>query len=112
MKKILLTTLNSKYVHMNLALRYLYEAASEFRDSLELREFTINNEEDYVFTELAGGSYDMICFSCYIWNIRPILALTENLKKALPELKIVLGGPEVSYEIGRASCRERVSVCV
>lgn len=105
MKKILLTTLNSKYVHMNLALRYLYEAASEFRDSLELREFTINNEEDYVFTELAGGGYDMICFSCYIWNIRPILALTENLKKASPDLKIVLGGPEVSYD-GEALLKE------
>lgn len=98
MKKILLTTLNSKYVHMNLAIRYLYEAAAEFRDSLELREFTINNEEDYVFTELVGGGYDLICFSCYIWNIRPILTLAENLKKALPDLKIVLGGPEVSYD--------------
>lgn len=98
MRKILLTTLNSKYVHMNLALRYLYEAAAGFRDSLELREFTINNEEDYVFTELAGGGYDLICFSCYIWNIQPILILAENLKKALPELKIVLGGPEVSYD--------------
>ena len=98
MRKILLTTLNSKYVHMNLALRYLYEAAAVFQDSLALREFTINNEEDYVFTELAGGGYDLICFSCYIWNIRPILILAENLKKALPELKIVLGGPEVSYD--------------
>jgi len=105
MKKILLTTLNSKYVHMNLALRYLYEAAAGFRDSLELREFTINNEEDYVFTELVGGSYDLICFSCYIWNIRPILILAENLKKALPHLKIVLGGPEVSYD-GEALLRE------
>lgn len=100
MKKILLTTLNSKYVHMNLALRYLYEGAAGFRDSLVLREFTINNEEDYVFTELAGGGYDLICFSCYIWNIRPILTLAENLKKALPDLKIVLGGPEVSYDRG------------
>ena len=105
MKKILLTTLNSKYVHMNLALRYLYEAAAEFRESLGLREFTINNEEDYVFTELAGGGYDLICFSCYIWNIRPILILAENLKKAQPDLKIVLGGPEVSYD-GEALLKE------
>jgi len=96
--KILLTTLNSKYVHMNLALRYLYEAAAQFRDEIELKEFTINNEEDYIYSEILSGEYQMVCFSCYIWNIEKILTLSENLKKAQPSLKIVLGGPEVSFD--------------
>lgn len=96
--KILLTTLNSKYVHMNLALRYLYEAAAEYRSEIELKEFTINNVEDYIFMELVSGEHDLICFSCYIWNMEQILTLAENLKKARPEVKIVLGGPEVSFD--------------
>lgn len=96
--KILLTTLNTKYVHMNLALRYLYESAYEFKDQIQIKEFTINNEEDYIYTELVCGGYDLVCFSCYIWNIEKILYLAENLKKAKPQIKIVLGGPEVSFD--------------
>lgn len=96
--RILLTTLNAKYVHMNLAIRYLYEAAIEFKDEIRLKEFTINNDDDYIFTELVSGEQELVCFSCYIWNIERILYLAENLKKAKPQVKIVLGGPEVSYD--------------
>ncbi len=96
--KILLTTLNSKYVHSNLALKYLYASASMRMNSIDLLEFTINNEDDYIFTELLRKSYDVICFSCYIWNVDKTLYLAENLKKARPEIKILLGGPEVSYD--------------
>lgn len=97
--KILLTTLNSKYVHSNLALKYLYASAEKSRNSIDILEFTINNEEDYIYTELLRKSYDVICFSCYIWNVEKTLNLAENLKKAKPELKILLGGPEVSYDV-------------
>ena len=97
--KILLTTLNSKYVHSNLALKYLYASAEKSRNSIDILEFTINNEEDYIFTELLRKSYDVICFSCYIWNVDKTLCLAENLKKARPELKILLGGPEVSFDV-------------
>lgn len=96
--KILLTTLNSKYVHSNLALKYLYASAEKSRNAIDILEFTINNEEDYVFTELLRKNYDVICFSCYIWNVDKTLYLAENLKKARPELRILLGGPEVSYD--------------
>ena len=96
--KILLTTLNSKYVHSNLALKYLYASAEKSRSSIDIQEFTINNEEDYIFTELLRKHYDVICFSCYIWNVDRTLYLAENLKKARPEVKILLGGPEVSYD--------------
>ncbi len=99
--KILLTTLNAKYVHSNLALRYLYETgrrAGLSADQLRMQEFTINNESGYVYGEILRGGWDLVCFSCYIWNIRQIRDLTADLKKARPELVILLGGPEVSYD--------------
>lgn len=96
--KLLLTTLNAKYVHSNLALKYLWqEAAARFKH-VRLQEFTINNEADYVFCELVQGDYDLACFSCYVWNIEKTLILAENLKKARPRCRLLLGGPEVSFE--------------
>ena len=95
--KILLTTLNSKYVHSNLALKYLYTVvASEYSD-IEIREFTINNEYDYVYTELVRANYDMVCVSCYIWNVEQTKRLAADLKKAKAEMLICIGGPEVTY---------------
>lgn len=96
--KVLLTTLNSKYVHSNLALKYLYLAGKHVCDGLDIKEYTINNSRDYVFTELVTADYDAVCFSCYIWNIEKILELAADLKKARPQIQILLGGPEVSYD--------------
>lgn len=98
---ILLTTLNSKYVHSNLALKYLYMAGRSCCDGLKIQEFTINNSRDYVFNELVMGNYDAVCFSVYIWNVEKTLELAADLKKACPEVMILFGGPEVSYD-----CRE------
>ena len=95
--KILLTTLNAKYIHSNLALKYLYMSAIDYRRSIDMREFTINNDDDYVYTEIVRGGYGVVCFSCYIWNIEKTIALAENIKKARPQIKILLGGPEVSF---------------
>ncbi len=97
-KKVLLTSLNSKYVHSNLALKYLYMAAADECDGLEIREFTINNSRDYIFNELVMGDYDAVCFSCYIWNIEKTTELAADLKKARPQVSILFGGPEVSYD--------------
>ncbi len=96
--RVLLTTLNSKYIHSNLSIRYLYMAAIEYRRNIELKEFTINNDENYIYTEIVRGEYDLICFSCYIWNIERTMKIAENLKKACPDVKILFGGPEVSFE--------------
>lgn len=96
--KILLTTLNAKYIHSNLALKYLYMSAIDYRRSIDMREFTINNDDDYVYTEIVRGGYSVVCFSCYIWNMTKTVALAENIKKARPDIKILFGGPEVSYE--------------
>ncbi len=96
--KVLLTTLNSKYIHSNLALKYLYVVSQEKKQTVSIKEFTINNEDDYIFSELVREDYDIICFSCYIWNRERILYLAENLKKAKPQVHILLGGPEVSFD--------------
>ncbi len=97
---VLLTSLNSKYVHSNLALKYLYMAGKPYCETLHIREFTINNSRDYVFSELVMGDYDAVCFSCYIWNIEKTIQLASDLKKARPEVRILFGGPEVSYDCG------------
>ena len=100
--KILLTTLNSKYVHSNPALKYLYQSVLdsgvEAGPEVTLQEFTINNETDYIYGEILRGDYDLICFSTYIWNVEQTCRLCADLKKAKPSAQILLGGPEVSYE--------------
>ncbi len=99
---ILLTTLNSKYVHSNLAIRYLYNACSEKqRENMQIREFTINNTDEMVFVELIRSECDTAAFSCYIWNIEKTLRIAGQLKAAKPEIRIILGGPEVSFDSGR-----------
>ena len=96
--KILLTTLNSKYVHSNPALKYLYTVTADTSADIDIREFTINNEISYVYGEILRANYNMVCFSCYIWNIEQIKGLAADLKKANPRMKICLGGPEVSFD--------------
>lgn len=96
--KILLTTLNTKYIHSNLALKYLYESAGIYRDLLEIKEFTINSDDISVYMEIMRGGYDAVCFSCYIWNISRIAGLIKDIKSSAPEIKIIVGGPEVSYD--------------
>jgi len=65
---------------------------------VEIKEFTINNEKDYVYSEILRGGYDLVCFSCYIWNIAQIEELAQNIKLAQPKVEIMVGGPEVSYD--------------
>ena len=96
--KLLLTTLNSKYIHTNLSLRYLYGIAQASDFDCDLKEFTINQSRDHILSEILRGGYDMICMSCYIWNIEQIKPICSDLKKARPSMKILLGGPEVSTE--------------
>ncbi|MDS1030326.1 B12-binding domain-containing radical SAM protein [Bacillota bacterium LX-D] len=96
--KVLLTTLNSKHIHSSLSIYYLQSYCQKFRDNISIQEFTINQNEDKILAELYKGSYDLICFSCYIWNITKTLEIIEHLKKVQPKVKILLGGPEVTYD--------------
>lgn len=96
--KILLSTLNSKYIHTSLSLQYLYSYCKEDFDHMVIQEYTINHHVDYVLGEIYKGQFDIVCFSCYIWNISNTLELVRNLKKVNPKQVIVLGGPEVSFD--------------
>ncbi len=94
--KILLTTLNAKYIHKNLALRWLY-VSSPMKESTTLKEYTINDDLSLIAKDILKDHYDVICFSCYIWNIEQTKEIISMIKKS-SNCKILLGGPEVSYE--------------
>jgi len=94
--KILLVALNAKYVHTNLAIHYLQAAVPE--EKILLREFTINEAKELIISSLYQEQADVLAFSCYIWNIEKVLAISSTLKKVSPQITIILGGPEVSYE--------------
>jgi anaerobic magnesium-protoporphyrin IX monomethyl ester cyclase len=93
--KVLLTTLNAKYIHTNLAIRLLYEL-NEQHKGLNWKEFTIKENKDEVAAYCA--TFEVVAFSCYIWNITQTLEVTQKIKTLNPNTKIMLGGPEVSYE--------------
>ena len=92
---ILLTTLNAKYIHINLAIRILYDL-NHHHGNIDWKEFTIKLDFDEIAEKCA--KYDIVCFSCYIWNISQTLEVCKRIKAISPETKIMLGGPEVSYE--------------
>ena len=94
--KVLLTTLNAKYIHTNLAIRLLYELNYTSHKGLEWKEFNIKEDKDEVAAHCSA--FDVVAFSCYIWNITQTLAVCEKIKAINPNTKILLGGPEVSYE--------------
>lgn len=96
--KILLTAINAKYIHSNLAVYSLKAYAKEYDKQIELAEYTINHRVEYILQELYKKRPDVICFSCYIWNFRYVQELICEIHKLLPEIPIWVGGPEVSYE--------------
>lgn len=95
---ILLTAINAKYIHSNLAVYSLKSYAKEYAEHIQLGEYTINHRVEYILQELYKKKPDVLCFSCYIWNFRYVQELIEEIHKLLPELPIWVGGPEVSYE--------------
>jgi radical SAM superfamily enzyme YgiQ (UPF0313 family) len=97
--KALFVALNSKYSHVNLAVRYMNNSINGIEGvETEFLEFTINQKEDYILWEIIDSRADIVCFSSYIWNINEILSLAESLKKGNDKIKILLGGPEVTFE--------------
>ncbi|MEY4926362.1 MAG: hypothetical protein RI894_798 [Bacteroidota bacterium] len=106
---VLLTTLNAKYIHTNLAIRLLFQL-NKHREGLEWREFTINQPQDEVAE--ACSHFHIIAFSCYIWNITQTLEVAEKIKKHNPAIKILLGGPEVSYDWQNVICLPQVDFII
>lgn len=99
--KILLTAVNSKYIHSNLAvysLKVYHDAHSDRKDTVELAEYTINQLQEEIIKDIYKKQPDVLAFSCYIWNIELIHRMICELKKILPDTDIWLGGPEVSYD--------------
>ena len=97
--KILLNAINAKYIHSNLAVYSLRAYAKEYREHIRLLEYTINNRVEEILEGIYKERADVICFSCYIWNIAYVKELIEELKKLCPNTPIWVGGPEVSYEV-------------
>ena len=96
--KILLTAINAKYIHSNLAVYSLKASAKEYKDMVEIGEFTINNQADYILEEIYKRKPDVLMFSCYIWNLSMIEEVMREFHKLCPNVPIWLGGPEVSFE--------------
>ncbi len=96
--KVTLATLNAKYIHTSLALRYL-KAFAEPDFDVEIAEYTIKDPVMNIVSDLFLRNASVIGFSCYIWNIEETIHVIKMIKKIRPELTIVLGGPEVTYDV-------------
>lgn len=99
-KKCLLIGINAKYIHTNLAIRYLKAYCKKEYPNIEEIEFSINDNIDNILREMYSSRIDIYAFSCYLWNIEMILKLCSSLKKLNPGGIIILGGPEVSFDAG------------
>lgn len=97
--RILLTAINAKYIHSNLAVYSLKANAKEWEAYVELAEFTINNQKDDILEELYRRQPQVLCFSCYIWNLDYVEEISREFHKLCPDVPIWVGGPEVSYEV-------------
>lgn len=96
--KTVIVALNSKYIHSSLAPWYLKSACKDSCEDIKVLEFTINDDIEWMLIKIFMEKPNAIGFSCYIWNITQILRLASNLKQISPHCKIILGGPEVSFE--------------
>ena len=96
--KTLFVAVNAKYVHTNIAVRYLTLFCGERGIDCDFAEFTVNEPKNNILEKLYRSDADVYGFSCYIWNIGMVLELCRNLKQLRPNCKIFLGGPEVSFD--------------
>ncbi len=97
--RTLLVTLNAKYIHSSLALRYLkYYIKEKAGFNADILEFSINNNILEMLQDIYSYKPEIIGFACYIWNIEMTRQLISLIKSVMPEVKIICGGPEVSYE--------------
>ena len=98
MRKTGLVAINAKDIHSNLAVYSLRSYARTFGYEPELLEFTINQQKDQILKGIYEAKPDLLCFSCYIWNLSYAEEIIEDIKKILPKVTIWAGGPEVSYD--------------
>jgi hypothetical protein len=96
--KIILTTLNARYIHSSFALRYIYANLGELQETAEIQEFTINQQAIEIAGQLLSAEPKLIGFSIYIWNVVETQAVIAIIRQVAPDICIVLGGPEVSFK--------------
>ena len=96
--KILLVACNAKYIHSNLAVYDLQAYASDYADHIVLKEYTINQQKDDIMRDIYLEHPEVVCVSCYIWNLSFVKELMADLIKILPGVDFWAGGPEVSYD--------------
>ncbi|MBR3589299.1 MAG: B12-binding domain-containing radical SAM protein [Clostridia bacterium] len=99
-KKVLLCALNSKFIHSCLAVHSLKKFAVSKgynKEKIKIREFTINDNIDFIIDGIFSEKPELVAFSVYIWNVEYVSRICKILRKISPDLKIVLGGPEVSF---------------
>src|SRR5271157_3983961 len=99
MAEIVLTTLNARYIHAAFGLRYLLANLGPLRSRAELLEFEVSQRPTDIAEALLAREPRIIGLGVYIWNVAPATELVAALKRVRPDLIIVLGGPEVSYEV-------------
>lgn len=94
---VVLSTLNSKFIHSSLALRYLKAYGEAHGQAYDIVEYTINMPVLHILNDITERTIDVLGFACYIWNIEMTLHVVDLVKSVRPDIKIVLGGPEVSF---------------
>ena len=98
--KCLLVAVNAKYIHSNpaiMSIKAYYDKYSSAQVEVKTNEYTINQQMDFIVSDIYEKHPDVVCFSCYIWNVEEIKYIADTLKKVMPSLRIWAGGPEVSY---------------
>jgi len=103
---IILTTLNSRYTHSSIGLRYLYANLKELQSKAKILEFSINDAIQTIAEKLLIDSPKIIGIGVYIWNAKEVNELLHIIKKISPQTKVILGGPEVTHEPFRVNFDE------
>ncbi|BDR63888.1 B12-binding domain-containing radical SAM protein [Clostridium tetani] len=96
--KVILVAINSKFIHSNLAVRYLKRFTEDLQYTCGIEEFSINDRVERIVEEIILKEPEVVAFSCYIWNISYIKKVSRLIKLINPNIKIILGGPEVSFD--------------
>lgn len=99
MSEVVLSTLNARYIHASLGLRYLYANMGELQDRTRLQEFTIEQRPEDIVEQLLTPNVSIIGFGVYIWNVLKTTEVIRLIKVIRPDINIIIGGPEVSYEV-------------
>jgi len=96
--KVLITAIDSKFIHSNLAVRYLKNFTKDLDYEAKIKELTINDREERILEEIIKEKPDIVAFSTYIWNVELISRISNLIKKVNPKIEILYGGPEVSFD--------------